>query len=106
MLESNNLFLDLLNNKRKERNTCLISLLEGRIDGEVVTDLQPAQEWCFDSGQTWNQCYSGRYRADGKGPVIAPLIRQFVEDIAATVEFQKKAPGESVGVVIKSDASE
>jgi len=106
MLESNNLFLDLLNNKRKERNTCLISLLEGRIDGEVVTDLQPAQEWCFDSGQTWNQCYSARYRADGKGPVIAPLIRQFVEDVAATVEFQKKAPGESVGVVVKSDASD
>ena len=106
MQQTANEFLQLLNNREKQRTTCLLSLLEGRIDDEIVTDLQPAQDWCFDSDQTWNSCYTVRYRADGKGALFGPLIRQFAEDVAATIDFLKKAPGESVGSIRKADGQD
>ena len=58
MQKAANEFLELLHNKSKKRKTCLLTLLQGHIDGKIVTDLQPAQEWCFDPDQTWNQCYT------------------------------------------------
>ena len=48
MQEDTNQFLDLLDNKTKERDSCLLAVLGGRIDGKVVTDLEPAQDWCLD----------------------------------------------------------
>ena len=73
-------FLDLLNNKKKERDTCLLVLLHG--DGEVVRELGPAEQWCSSPEQTWNRCYTARYRADGKGALVAPLIRQLCDEIS------------------------
>jgi len=101
-----NQFLDLLNNKSNERKTCLLALLRGQIDSEVIKDLQPMQDWCLHSSQTWTQCYTARYRADGAGTIVAPLIRQFAADVAATARFRKKAHEKSVGVIRKSDASD
>jgi len=98
------LFFNLLNNKSKERKTCLLACLEGRIDGEVVTDLQPMQEWCFNPDQTWNRCFTARYLADGRGAIVAPLFRQLIRDIVANVNFEKMAPEEeSIGIIRKDD---
>lgn len=103
MQKAVNKFLELLNNKDKGRTTCLIVFVDGSIDDKTVTDLQPAQAWCLDKEQTWNHCYTARYRADGKGTLLVPLIRQFVRDVLSTMDFSKKAPEESVGIISKAD---
>ncbi len=97
MIEVKNQFLDMLHNRQKERTTCLIAWLNGSVDGTIVTELQPAQDWCFATEQDWNSCYTARYRADGRGSIIAPLIRQFCLDVKARNEKETKRPGTIVG---------
>jgi hypothetical protein len=103
MIKSGNQFINILNNKNKERKTCFFVLLNGKDNGNIINDLQPAQEWCFDTEQSWNRCYTARYSADGKGYVVAPLIRQFALDVTANIDFVKKAPGKAVGNIKKLD---
>lgn len=83
-------FLELLNNRDKQRTSCLVVAIDGQIDGEPLTDLAPAQEWCFDEEQTWNTCYTLRYRADGKGRLAEPLARQMVADVAAVARAPER----------------
>ena len=97
MIETKNQFLELLNNKDKARSNSLIVWLHGSAEGKVITDLQPAQEWCFDTAQSLNKCYTVRYRADGSGSIIGPLIRQFCEDVRLRSKPGDKRPGTVVG---------
>ena len=66
-------FLSMLNNRDKARSTGFVVFVHGALD------LEPLEELCFRTDQTYNTCLTARYGA-GQGDVLPGLFGAFVRE--------------------------
>ena len=76
-------FLTILNNREKDRKQGFVVFVHGS------SDLEPLESICFS--QTYNQCFTVRYGAAGRGDFFTTTIRQFITDAQVIV---KKLPAQ------------
>ncbi|HWM25132.1 MAG TPA: P-loop NTPase fold protein [Chthoniobacterales bacterium] len=87
-------FLRILNNRAKEDGP----KNEARSRGFVViargaTSLTPLQTLCFDERQTYNHCFTARYRLQPSAP-LGTLLLAFIDDLIKVSRGEKVTAGD------------
>jgi hypothetical protein len=101
MDEYRSAFLEILNNApdpgskagQKPRDRGFVVEVEGK------RSLEPLQDLCFDSEQTYNSCYTARYRI-GSGAVFGTLLVALIKDL------HKIASGEQPSGIYRPEPAE